>query len=125
MQGQFLYTYGKIYYSTNGIMKIKNKKPVNPLLVILIVYVICFLFRIIEYLLIRTDQTFFAEASIHKIAGIIVLAVTAEYYTIALKNAGFAVEKMWRHILYGFLLGIPTFIPAYVYGKTGRTLIYL
>lgn len=91
----------------------KTGSPGKPLLLIFIVYAACFLFRIIEYLFVRTDQTFLGEAFVHKLAGIIILVLTARYYTISLKDAGFPVKKMWIYILYGFLLGILAFIPAY------------
>lgn len=38
----------------------------KPLLTVMLIYFICYLFRFIEYFLIQTDRTFWGEAFLHK-----------------------------------------------------------
>ncbi|RKW48124.1 MAG: CPBP family intramembrane metalloprotease, partial [Lachnospiraceae bacterium] len=69
-----------------------NKK-VKSLSVVLIIYLICFAFRILEYFILRTDQTFLGEAFIHKLIGVAVLFVVIKLFDFNFKEIGFANSK--------------------------------
>ncbi|WP_312045426.1 CPBP family intramembrane glutamic endopeptidase [Anaerotignum sp.] len=92
-------------------MKTENTKMGVPL--ILTVYIICFVFRGLEYLVLKTDRGVFGEAFLHKLVGISILFFTLRYLSISWKEIGFTKEKPWRFLAYGLLLGIVVFLPAY------------
>ena len=69
-----------------------NKKG---LFIVLVIYIICYIFRILEYFILRTDKTFFGEAFIHKILGIIVLYIVAKSMSFNCKNIGFTRKKSY------------------------------
>ena len=89
----------------------KNKNTVWPQ--ILLIYLICFCFRFIEYFFIRTDSTFFGEAFIHKLLGIVVLFVSARLLLIKPVAIGFSRNKLPQNLLKGFLLGLCCYTFAY------------
>ncbi len=91
----------------------KNKDGIKIILSILAVYAVCLLFRCLEYFLIRTDQTFFGEAFIHKLLGIAVCFLALLFLHIKPSNAGFRVNRASKYILYGAILGISVYILAY------------
>lgn len=85
----------------------------NPVKILLGVYIVCFVFRVIEYLFIRTDQTILGEAFLHKLAGIAILALTLALLRMNWSNVGFVRQGVVKHMLYGFLLGGGVFVIAY------------
>ena len=89
-----------------------NKK-VKSLSVVLIIYLICFAFRILEYFILRTDQTFLGEAFIHKLIGIAVLFVVIKLFDFNFKEIGFANSKAILYISMGLAFGSVIFLLAY------------
>ncbi len=92
-------------------MVIKSKSRLWSL--IFLIYSLCFACRIFEYLVLRTDQTFWGEAFIHKLVGIAVLFLVSKGYKLSLSELGFSRKGCWNGISKGLVLGILTFALAY------------
>ena len=85
----------------------------KTILAVLIIYVICFAFRALEYFVIRTDQTFFGEAFIHKLIGIGLLVLAVFVFHYKFEEIGFKTGKSFLDILKGLAFGIGVFVIAY------------
>ena len=92
--------------------KLLNTK-LKTILAVLIIYVICFAFRALEYFVIRTDQTFFGEAFIHKLIGIGLLVAAIFVFRYKFSDVGLKTGKSFLDILKGLAFGIVVFIIAY------------
>ena len=86
----------------------------KALSVVLIIYLICFMFRILEYFILRTDRTFWGEAFIHKLIGIAVLFVVIKLFDFTFKEIGFAKGKTILCISKGLAFGLVIFVLAYL-----------
>ena len=89
-----------------------NEKQ-RPFHTVLLLYLICFAFRILEYFLLRTDQTFLGEAFVHKLLGITVLFLAVKLYSLKPSDVGLSKQKAFSKLLIGLGFGIVTFILAY------------
>ena len=91
-----------------------NKKNLKkPFLTVLMIYLLCYALHIAEYFLIRTDQTLIGEAVIHKILGIVILAIATKKIGFSPKELGFKKGKDFRCILKGLAFGAGVFVLAY------------
>lgn len=90
--------------------QINMNKPVK---FILSFYLICFLLRVFEYFVLRTDQSFFGEAFIHKLAGIALLLVGLKLLSYKWKDIGMSFDKAPGGILFGAVFGGAVYAAAY------------
>ena len=77
------------------------------------VYALCFALRGLEYFVLRTDETFWGEAFLHKLAGIAVLYAAAKRYGFSAREIGFARGRAVRKLLAGLGFGTVVFALAY------------
>lgn len=84
------------------------------LTIILPVYLLLFLFRIFEYFVLRTDQTFWGEAFVHKLIGIGILLLLLKRCDFKAGEIGFAKDKILLNSLKGLLFGVSIFVLAYL-----------
>ena len=101
--------YNKEVMKRSTLIETKTK----TLLMVLAIYFICFAFRALEYFVIRTDQTFFGEAFIHKLVGIGILIGAVFLFDYKFKDIGFKTGKPFLDILKGLAFGIGIFVLAY------------
>lgn len=76
-------------------------------------YGLCWGARLVEYLLIRTDQTIIGEAFLHKLVGILVLGACLMLIDSYWTEIGFSTTALWKNLMSGLLLGAGTFSMAY------------
>ena len=76
----------------------KDKRVIRQVLTI---YLVCFVARIFEYFVLRTDQTILGEAFIHKLFGIIVICLVVRRSGEILSDIGFEknIKKISTHLL--------------------------
>ena len=87
-----------------------NKTPFGAVLVI---YLLCFLFRVCEYFILRTDQTFCGEAFVHKLIGTAILCITVKITSFTFEEIGFSKANIIQNLLKGLLFGLSVFAFAY------------
>lgn len=88
-------------------------KQKQPLLTVLFLYFICYLFRVVEYFFIQTDRTFWGEAFIHKVMGILVLCIAVRFLSLRWREIGFAKDDIFKYTLLGLIFGTAMFAIAY------------
>lgn len=90
------------------------RKKDRVLSVVILIYVLCFMFRFLEYFLLRTDETFWGEAFIHKLAGILILFVAVKHWDLDFAEIGFTQNKILHRLSEGLAFGLLVFVPAYL-----------
>ena len=78
------------------------------------IFIICSIARLIEYFVIRTDETILAENFLHKVFGIVVLAVVLRVVKLSWREIGFGKVNIVQDILKGLALGTVCFSIAYL-----------
>lgn len=92
-------------------MKVNRKN--RPLIIVTTIYCVCFLFRVLEYFVLRTDQTVLGEAFVHKLLGIAVLFACMKLCHFKPSEIGFVRTKAICDLLKGLAFGIGVFLIAY------------
>ena len=88
----------------------KDKRVIRQVLTI---YLVCFVARIFEYFVLRTDQTILGEAFIHKLFGIIVICLVVKRSGKTLSDIGFVKNGYIRSAVKGLALGLSMFAIGY------------
>ena len=80
---------------------------------VILISILCFVFRLIEYFVLHTDRTIIGEAIFHKLIGIVIMIIAARRFGYTLKSTGFKGGKSPLNILKGLAFGIGAFVIAY------------
>ena len=97
----------------------QNKKAIGkavfqyPLSVCIAIYLICYAFRLWEYLTLKTDESVIGENFIHKVCGIVVIFVVLFVSGLHWRDIGFTCANRLKNIGLGFALGFVFY--AFVY----------
>ena len=91
----------------------KARKGQNVVFTVLFIYLVCYAVRVLEYFVLRTDQTWVGEAIVHKLIGILILIVVAKRMQFAGREIGFSKENGLRNVLKGLAFGLGVFAVAY------------
>lgn len=97
-------------------MKIKRIKDqyVRQIQVVLIIYLVCCILRVAEYMILRTDQTFWGESFVHKLLGLVLLVPALRFYGLNFKQIGFGTKNLFRRVSLGLIWGSLFFALAYL-----------
>ena len=79
----------------------------------MIIFTFCLLVRFVEYFLIKTDQTAIGENVLHKVVGIILLALILKRVNLSWSDIGFHRNGFISGILKGLFLGSVCFAISY------------
>ncbi|MDE6936904.1 MAG: CPBP family intramembrane metalloprotease [Lachnospiraceae bacterium] len=77
------------------------------------IFMLCLSVRFVEYFLIETDKTAIGENVLHKVVGIIILALVLKWVNLSWSDIGFQRNGFAGGILKGLLLGSACFIISY------------
>ena len=80
---------------------------------VLLVYVICLVFRFFEYFFIRTDYSVLGEAVVHKILGIIIFCLAVHIFNYDYKKTVFFSVSWKKKLSAGIVFGSICFAIAY------------
>lgn len=91
----------------------EKKNQGKALSVVLLVYIVCVVFRLFEYFILRTDKTWVGEAVVHKLIGIVILLMAVRMQDLSWKEIGFVKENAMKCLLKGLAFGLGIFAIAY------------
>lgn len=91
----------------------EKKNQGKALSVVLLVYIVCVVFRLFEYFILRTDKTWVGEAVVHKLIGIAILFVAVRVREFSWREIGFVKENFTKYLLKGLAFGLGIFAIAY------------
>lgn len=94
--------------------KMKKEKNNNGVLLVLGIFFICTIVKDIEFIFIKTDQTFLAENIICKIFCILLIGYFLHSKGWKWSDIGFKKNGVAKGLFYGFSLGIITFAMSYL-----------
>ena len=77
------------------------------------IFMLCLFVRFVEYFLIETAKTAIGENALHKIVGIIILALVLKRINLSWSDIGFQRNGFASSILKGLLLGSVCFTISY------------
>lgn len=80
---------------------------------IFLIYLLCYLARIVEYFILRTDQTIIGEAFIHKLFGIAVVIFVMKKSGYGFSDIGISKTGIFKYTMLGLLLGLSMFTIGY------------
>lgn len=106
----FMLLYEKLTEREKMMNTIKKQKIWS---VVLGTYLLCYFFRILEYFILRTDQTWVGEAIVHKVIGILILLAVSAGAKLTITQIGFGKEKVFCNLLKGLAFGCAVFVLAY------------
>ena len=81
--------------------------------IVLVIYFLCFVFRILEYFMLRTDQTWVGEAVVHKVIGILILFIAMKLLQFDRKEIGYTGEATLFYLMKGLAFGLGVYTVAY------------
>ena len=88
-----------------------NKKILNS---VVLIYIICLVFRLFEYFVLKTDLSVIGEAVIHKMTGIVILVLAARYFNYDSLKIGFSNSSKTLKLSAGIIFGLICFAIAYM-----------
>ena len=97
----------------------QNKKAIGkavfqyPLSVCIAIYLICYAFRMWEYLALKTDESVIGENFVHKACGIVVIFIALLASGLHWRDIGFTRTDRLKHIGWGLALGFVFYVLAY------------
>ena len=81
--------------------------------IVLGTYLLFYVFRILEYFILRTDQTWVGEAIVHKAMGIVILFGVSTWGKLTVTQMCFVKEKVFSNLIKGLVFGCSIFVLAY------------
>lgn len=91
----------------------ERKKITKPFMMVLAIYVLYYILHVTEVFVIRTDQTWVGEAIIHKLLGIVIMALIAIMLGYSREEIGFLKGKNILNVFKGLAFGFGVFVIAY------------